>query len=162
MFGDPETTPHGKALPYYSSVRIKLSGTKKMYEKAGSDRVIGTMCNAKVFKNKVAPNWRSVSFPLMYDYGINDAQSILDYLSDLKIVKTGGAWKTLTVGENDYKFQSPNWREIYNKPDVQKYIKEVLDENMIIKFEGMPDSFNIDAESFMEIDQLKTDVEEKQ
>jgi recombination protein RecA len=160
-FSDPETTPHGKALPFYASVRVKLSGTKKLYENADKERTIGVLCRAKVIKNKVGPNWRSVNFPLMYDYGINDTQSILDYLKDIKVITTKGAWSTLKIGEEEHKFNSATWRKTYAKPEVKEYINKVIKENMIITFEGMPDDFEIDPESLMEVEQIKMDKEEK-
>jgi recombination protein RecA len=160
LFGDPETTPHGKALPFYSSVRIKLSGTKKVLDKTKDNRVVGVVCTAKVFKNKVGPNWRSAVFPLMYDYGVNNVQSILEYLCDIEIV-SGTAWKKIEVDGEEHKFQNATWRETYNKPKVRNFINKILEENLVIKFLGMPDDIKIDSDSFMEIEQLKQDMEEK-
>lgn len=158
-YADPETTPHGKALPFYASVRVKLSPSNKIKESSTSERVIGVSCRAKVFKNKVGPNWRTVKFPLMYDYGVNDAQAICDYLADIKATTTVGAWKTLKIGEKEYKFQSATWRDTYKLPEVKEYVDNLLRENMIIKFKGMPDDFSVDTDSLMEMEQLKQDLD---
>jgi recombination protein RecA len=156
MFGDPTTTSHGKALSFYSSVRVKLARTGAI--KSGS-RILGAMCQAKVIKNKVGPGWRVVDVPILYDWGIDDYKSILDYLMDLKVV-TGTAWKTIVVDGEEIKFQNSGWHELVRTNEkVRKFILDKVDEDMIIKFDRRPEDLNIDPDSIMEVEQVKSDLE---
>jgi recombination protein RecA len=158
-FGDGDTTPHGKALPFYASVRIKLKSLKQIKDTKG-DRTIGVSTQAKVYKNKVGPNWRVVDFPLMYDWGVADEVSWVEFLKDLEHIKTSGAWSTLTVNGEDHKFQGVSgWRELLNNESVKKFVAEKIEEKMVIKFDRKPDSIDIDPESALEIEQLKSDLE---
>ncbi len=88
-FGDPTTTSHGKAMSFYASVRIKLARTGKIEP---NGRIIGAMSQMKIIKNKVAPAWRTVDIPILYDYGISEGLSMYDYLRDLGLI-TGKQWK---------------------------------------------------------------------
>jgi recombination protein RecA len=158
MFGDPDITPHGKALPFYASVRIKMSGAKKIVDK-DTDRTVGIAANAKVFKNKVGPNHREVSFPLMYDFGVDDDQSILDYLVDIGVVGTGGAWKMINVDGQEKKFQTADWKNLMADKNFQDKVFDLIEENMVIKFKRDLNTIQVDHESALEIDQLKSDLE---
>jgi recombination protein RecA len=158
MFGDPDITPHGKALPFYASVRVKMSGTKKIVDK-DTERTVGVCATAKVFKNKVGPNHREVSFPLMYDFGVNDEQSMLDYLVDVGVVSTGGAWKMISVDGQEKKFQTADWKDLLANKDFRDKVIGLIDDRMIIKFKRDFDTIQVDHESALEIDQLKSDLE---
>jgi len=104
VFGNPETTPGGKALPFYASTRIKLSSHKQIKD-TETARTLGIATQAKVFKNKVGPNHRTVDFPLYFDWGVNDEISWLDFMNEMEMIKTGGPYKTLILGDKEYKFQ---------------------------------------------------------
>lgn len=84
-YGDKDTTPHGKALPFYSSVRIKLKSVGQIKNTKNTETV-GIDTVARVFKNKVGPNHRDVEFPLYYDWGVNDEISLMDFLLDKEII----------------------------------------------------------------------------
>lgn len=152
VFGDDEITPHGKALPFYASCRIKLRAGKKIKEKATSSRIIGVSCRPKIIKNKVAPGWRETEFPMMFDWGVDDQASWIDLLKELNYVKTSGAWSSLDIGGHSLKFQGVSgWKKMLREnPDVVKDILNVLEENMIIKFDQPPESFIVDPDSLME------------
>src|SRR5699024_5494137 len=89
MFGNPETTPGGKALKYYSSVRLDIRRGEQI--KQGSD-VIGNRTNIKVVKNKVAPPFKSASVDIMYGEGVSKEGEIIDIASDLALLEKSGAW----------------------------------------------------------------------
>ena len=89
IFGSPEVTPGGRALKFYSSVRIDLRRGESI--KQGSD-IIGTRVRAKVVKNKVAPPFRSAEFDLMFRNGISREGDIIDLGVSLDIVKKAGAF----------------------------------------------------------------------
>jgi recombination protein RecA len=84
-WGDNETTPHGKALPFYSSVRIKLK-SKGQIKNTKTEETVGVDTMARVFKNKVGPNHRDVEFPLYYDWGINNEISLMEFLLDKEVI----------------------------------------------------------------------------
>lgn len=89
MFGNPETTPGGRALKFYSSVRLDVRAGEKIKE---GDKIIGTRVRVKVVKNKVAPPFRQASFVLIHGEGLLREADILDQAVALGIAQKSGAW----------------------------------------------------------------------
>ena len=106
MYGDPTTTPGGKAIPFHSSVRIKLGAGQPITNK--DKEVIGINVSAKTIKNKVAPPFRTVNFEIHFGKGIKEHEQIFDLLRkhgkahvDGKMIEVAGtgSWKTYNVVE---------------------------------------------------------------
>ena len=120
MFGNPETTTGGRALKFYSSVRLDV---RKIDTIKQGDKVLGSRTRVKVVKNKVAPPFKQAEFDIMYGEGISKVGDLLDIASDIDIVKKSGAWYSyndtkLGQGrENVKKFLQDN-------PDLIKDIDE--------------------------------------
>lgn len=89
MFGNPETTPGGRALKFYSTIRLDIRRAEQI--KSG-DQVIGNRTTIKVVKNKVAPPFKTASVDIMYGEGVSREGEIVDIASELNIVEKSGAW----------------------------------------------------------------------
>ncbi|MDE5620791.1 MAG: recombinase RecA [Ruminococcus sp.] len=89
MYGNPETTPGGRALKFYSSVRIEVR--KGEVIKANGE-IIGASTRCKVVKNKVAPPFKEATFDMMYGQGISRTGEVLDMAVELEVIKKGGSW----------------------------------------------------------------------
>jgi len=113
MFGNPEVTPGGRALKFYSSVRLDVRAVEKIKE---ADRIIGTKVRVKVVKNKVAPPFREAMFTLLHGEGISRAADLLD---------SGIASGTIQKSGNTYMFRDEKLGTGYE--NTQGFIKENKD-----------------------------------
>ena len=125
MFGNPETTPGGRALKFYASVRIDIRKIDTL--KVGGE-VIGSRTRAKVVKNKIAPPFKEAEFDIMYGKGISRVGELLDLAVQLDIVKKSGAW--FSYGGNRIGQGRDNAKEfLLSNPDVAEQVEKELLEN---------------------------------
>ena len=89
LFGNPETTPGGRALKFYSTIRLDVRRGEQI---KNGDNVIGNKTNVKVVKNKVAPPFKTAQVEIMYGTGVSREAEILDLASEIGIVDKSGAW----------------------------------------------------------------------
>ena len=124
MYGNPETTPGGRALKFYASVRIEVRRGEQI--KDGSD-VIGNRTRCKVVKNKVAPPFKEAEFDIMYGKGISRVGEVLDIAVDLGVAKKGGAW----FSYNDMKLgqgRDNSKQFLLDHPDIMQEIEGKIKE----------------------------------
>ncbi len=125
IYGNPETTPGGRALKFYSSVRIEVRKGEAI--KDGSE-ILGYRTKCKVIKNKVAPPFKSCEFDMIFGHGISRLGEVLDYAVELGFVKKSGAWFSyngMRIGqgrENAKKYIKEN-------PDIQAELEKKIFEN---------------------------------
>ncbi|NQT23145.1 MAG: recombinase RecA [Candidatus Omnitrophica bacterium] len=129
MFGNPETTPGGRALKFYSSVRIDL---RRIASLKKGDEVVGSRIRASVVKSKVAPPFKKAEFDIMYDEGISRSSSILDLAETHGIVKRVGNW--LSYGEDKIGQGKENAR-LYLKenPSILTKIEKEIREKVLTR-----------------------------
>ena len=125
MYGNPETTPGGRALKFYSSVRLDVR--KKDPIKEGGE-IIGNLTRVKVVKNKFAPPFREAEFDIMYGEGISREGEIIDLAVKLDIIKKSGSWYSYEgnrIGQGRDKVK----QYLKENPDVREQIaKQVMDQ----------------------------------
>jgi recombination protein RecA len=165
MYGDPDTTPGGKAIPFHASTRIKLGAGQQIKD---GDDVIGIHVSAKTIKNKVAPPFRKINFEIHFGVGIKEHEQVFDLLrkhgpetidgKEISLSGTG-SWKSLAVTNVDTgevivekKFHKPKFDEIMNNPVYTPYIDALLEAAMVKKFADDPE---IDLDSYSEVSALQ-------
>ena len=124
MFGNPETTPGGRALKFYATVRMDVRRIEAI--KNGTD-VVGNRTRVKVVKNKVAPPFREAEFDIIYGEGISKEGSILDAAVNLDIVNKSGSWfsyngERLAQGRENVKKILKENKELY--AEIEKKVRE--------------------------------------
>lgn len=89
MFGNPETTPGGRALKFYSTIRMEVRRSEQIKQ---GDNVIGNRTNVKIVKNKVAPPFKTANVEIMYGEGVSRTSEIIDLASEASILEKSGSW----------------------------------------------------------------------
>jgi recombination protein RecA len=134
MFGNPETTPGGRALKFYSTIRLDIRRSEQIKD---GDNVIGNKTNVKVVKNKVAPPFKTATVDIMYGVGVSREGEIVDLASEAKIIDKSGAWYSYNgekIGQGkenvkQYLRDNPKLKEELEKKIRERYsitsIKEI-------------------------------------
>jgi len=129
MFGNPETTPGGRALKFYASVRLDVRRGEQI--KLG-DSVIGNRTNIKVVKNKVAPPFKTAVVDIMYGEGVSHEGELVDIAADLGIVEKSGAWYSYN-GEKIGQGKENAKIFLKNNPDIANEIESLIREHYEFK-----------------------------
>ena len=132
LFGNPETTPGGRALKFYASVRLDI---RKQEAIKVNGEVMGTRTKVKVVKNKVAPPFREAVFDIIYGKGISNEGCVLDLASDMNIIDKSGAWFAYK-GEKIGQGRENAKQYLADHPDVMKEVENKVRENFSLAFEN--------------------------
>ncbi len=124
MYGNPETTPGGRALKYFASVRIDV---RRMETLKNGTEMVGNHTKAKIVKNKVAPPFKEAEFDIMYGEGISRIGEIVDLAVKLDIIEKGGAW--FTYGETRIQGRDGMKQYLKDYPDVADEIEAKIRAN---------------------------------
>ncbi|MBQ8172017.1 MAG: recombinase RecA [Oscillospiraceae bacterium] len=136
MYGNPETTPGGRALKFYSSVRIEVRRGEPI--KDGAD-IIGNRTKCKVVKNKVAPPFKTAEFDILYGEGVSKMGEIVDTAVEFDVIKKSGSWFSyddMKIGQGrdkvkQYLLENPSVCD-----EVEKKIREIFAKNTDLSFGG--------------------------
>jgi recombination protein RecA len=123
MFGNPETTPGGKALKFYASIRIDIRRKETLKDAAGN--AMGNLAKVKIVKNKVAPPFAEAEFEIIYNHGINKEGSIIDVGLTHGVVEKKGAWLQFN-GELIGQGKEAARAALVEKPELAKQIVEAI------------------------------------
>ena len=123
MFGNPETTPGGKALKFYASVRIDIRRKDALKDSAGN--AIGNHVKVKVVKNKVAPPFTEAEFDIYFNHGIDKEGSLLDVGQEVGVVEKKGAWLQFQ-GELIGQGKEASRKALVEKPDLATKIRDAI------------------------------------
>jgi len=123
MFGNPETTPGGKALKFYASIRIDIRRKETLKDAAGN--AVGNLAKVKIVKNKVAPPFAEAEFEIIYNHGINKEGSVLDVGLSHGVVEKKGAWLQFN-GELIGQGKDAARQALIDKPELAKKIVDAI------------------------------------
>ncbi|MBE5819889.1 MAG: recombinase RecA [Clostridiales bacterium] len=131
MFGNPETTPGGRALKFYSSVRLDI---RKIENLKADGEVIGNRARVKVIKNKVAPPFREAEFDIIYGKGISKEGTVLDLAVNLEIIDKSGAWFSYN-GDKIGQGRENAKKYLQDNPELMQEVEKKIRNNFSQAFE---------------------------
>ena len=134
MFGNPETTTGGRALKFYSSIRIDVRRIDSIKQ---GDAIIGNRTRAKIVKNKVAPPFRQCEFDIMYGQGISKVGELVDLAANIDVIKKSGSWYSyndnkLGQGRENVKAYFLENKDIMD--EVEKKVRDFYDKSNSLEF----------------------------
>ena len=163
MYGDPTAVPGGNAIPFHSSVRIKLGAGSQI--KGPNDEVLGINVSAKTIKNKVAKPFRTANFRIIFGKGIEEHEELFDILRDhgpdmvenhQVVIEGSGSWKVLRVTNEqnvniiEKKFYKADFGDIMNNAEYKTWVDGLLEKAMV-RLASNPANADIDPESYEEV-----------
>lgn len=169
-YGDPMTTPGGKAIPYHASCRVRLTRSTEIKNDKEKDtsrgQVMGIRTLAKIIKNRLGPPLRKCEFEIFFDHGIDDVGSWFTYLHEhIGVVEKAngmcfiGGFKHPDPKKNDeekgrgFKFRESKWsEEVEACPELRQFALDTMEKHLVVTFDGktpIPDQ-DLDPESLMD------------
>jgi recombination protein RecA len=142
MFGNPETTPGGRALKFYASVRLDIRKIETMKQ---DGQVVGNRARVKVVKNKVAPPFREAEFDILYGQGISKIGNVLDLGVNLDIVNKSGAWFSYN-GERIGQGRENAKKYLEEHPEMAAEVEKKVRDNFSEAFEKSLGDEEVDPE----------------
>lgn len=137
MFGNPETTTGGRALKFYSSIRVEIRRGEAI--KNGTD-VVGNRTRAKVVKNKVAPPFKTAEFDVMYGEGISKEGTLLDLATNMDIIQKSGAWYSYK-GNRISQGREAAKAFLRENQEIAAEIDKIIRDTLVVELE----KFNVDV-----------------
>ena len=121
FFGNPETTPGGRALKFYSTIRIDVRRAEQLKQ---GENVVGNRTNVKVVKNKVAPPFKNASLDIIYGEGISKESEVIDLATDISLLEKSGAWysyngEKISQGKENLRLALKTNRQLYEELETK-------------------------------------------
>jgi len=136
-FGDPWTTSGGKAIPFHSSVRLRLKSVGQIkVKKDGVDQTVGIKTRCQVIKNRMGPPLKTIDYDIYFESGIDDFGGWLNVMKQFKLVSTAGAWYTYKKADGtDVKFLSKDFQgKLEADPELKDEIYNAICESYILTY----------------------------
>ena len=136
-FGDPWTTSGGKAIPFHSSVRLRLKSVGQIkVKKDGVDQTVGIKTRCQVIKNRMGPPLKTIDYDIYFESGIDDFGGWLNVMKQFKLVSTAGAWYTYTKADGkDVKFLSKDFQgKLETDPELKDEIYNAICDAYILTY----------------------------
>lgn len=124
MFGNPETTPGGRALKFYATIRLDVRRGEQIKQ---GDGVVGNRTNIKVVKNKVAPPFKTASVDIMYGEGVSREGEIIDIATEINVLEKSGAWysyKSEKIGQGKENVKNYLRENVELKEELERKVRE--------------------------------------
>ena len=157
MFGNPETTPGGRALKFYASVRMDI---RKIENIKVNGEVVGSRTRVKVVKNKVAPPFREAEFDIVYGKGISKEGNILDLAVNLDIINKSGSWFSYN-GEKIGQGRENVKAYLSENPDIMAEVEKKIRDNFNKAFENALAEDGKDNQEDVETEEYSDEQEEE-
>ncbi len=173
LYGDPTTTPGGKAIPFHSSVRIKLGAGSQILNK--DKEVIGINVSAKTIKNKVSAPFRKCEFEIHFGKGIREHEQLFDFLrkhgaqqigDNIVSVSGTSSWKELIVADAktgevkiEKKFYKSEFDQVLSSSEFKPYLDDLIEAAFVKKMTAN-ENMDIDTESYEEVRAVSMDLED--
>jgi recombination protein RecA len=126
MYGNPETTTGGKALKFYSSIRMDIRKADVLKDGA---EIIGNRTKVKIVKNKLAPPFKTAEFDIMYGTGINNEGCVIDMAIELDVIQKSGSWYSYN-GEKIGQGKDNVRIFLQENPDIMKTVQQQIREKL--------------------------------
>lgn len=158
--GDKKTTPGGKAIPFYSSIRVRLA---KLCDIKKGDATIGVTVKAQTRKNRIAPGMRSCNLDIYFSRGIDDEQSWFDTLLSKKLIDRPTKQKYLLKVPDlePLEFKSSEWRKILADTNVRDKVREIVINSNIIDYQNYSPNFDELLEGEKDAAKVEVDKDEE-